>query len=63
MRETGQEHVFKGKWITTEEFANKEPRNVFHGYLEKGERIPADHLNRHILFRKEFFKFRIKLRR
>ena len=47
-------HKFIGKWITNEEFSSLEIRNVFHRQLEKVD-LPCDkHLDRHILFRKEF---------
>ena len=47
------EHHFRGKWITTEEFAELEVRNVFHRQLEYVN-LPCDeHRNRHILFRKK----------
>ena len=47
-------HQFLGKWITSEEFADLAPRNVFHRQLEP---LPLDcsaHRNRHVLFRKRF---------
>ncbi len=46
-------HEFKGKWITNEEFAFLEPRNVFHKQLEPIEFPCDEHRNRHILFRKK----------
>ena len=46
------EHEFQGCWITDAEFAQLEPRNVFHRQLEKVD-LPCDvHRNRHILFRR-----------
>ncbi len=49
-----QHHTFTGVWITDEEFAALEPRNVFHRQLEKVS-LPCDeHRNRHILFRRRF---------
>lgn len=48
------EYIFKGKWITDEEFFQLTPRNVFHRQLDKVD-LPCDeHRNRHILFRKKF---------
>lgn len=47
-------HVFKGKWITNEEFSQLKPRNVFHRQLEDVELSCDQHRNRHILFRKAF---------
>jgi len=49
-----QAHIFTGKWITDEEFAHLEPRNVFHRQLEPLSLPCTDHLDRHILFRKSF---------
>ena len=47
-----EKHIFSGQWITDEEFAGLEPRNVFHRQLEPVD-LPCDeHLNCHILFRK-----------
>lgn len=48
------EHIFKGKWITDEEFSRLKPRNVFHRQLENVELSCEKHRNRHILFRKAF---------
>ena len=49
-----KEHHFRGKWITDDEFAHLEPRNVFHKQLEPVD-LPCDeHRNRHILFRRSF---------
>ena len=48
------EHVFQGRWITTDEFAAIPPRNVFHRQLETAD-LPADpRQDRHILFRRKF---------
>jgi len=45
---------FIGKWITTAEFAELSPRNVFHRQLDKLD-LPCDeHRNRHILYRADF---------
>ena len=45
---------FVGKWITTAEFADLSPRNVFHRQLVKLD-LPCDeHRNRHILYRADF---------
>ena len=49
------DHTFLGKWITTDEFYELEPRNVFHRELDKVELPCDDHRNRHILFRKSFY--------
>jgi len=49
-----QAHTFLGSWITTEEFATLNPRNVFHRQLDKSVKFPEEHMNRHILFRKKF---------
>lgn len=46
------EHSFLGRWITTEEFYNLPPRNVFYRQLEPIEIPCEEHRNRHILFRK-----------
>lgn len=48
------EHIFKGKWITDEEFSQLKPRDVFHRQLENVELPCEKHRNRHILFRKAF---------
>ena len=49
------EHAFTGKWITTPEFAELRPRNVFHRQLEKAPEPPdTAHRDRHVLFRKSF---------
>lgn len=48
------EHIFKGVFITNDEFYNLKPRNVFHRHLERVD-LPCDeHRNRHVLFRKGF---------
>lgn len=47
-------HSFIGSWITTEEFADLKPRNVFHRQLDTSVNLPEEHTNRHILFRKKF---------
>ena len=46
-------HDFVGSWITTEEFAGLQPRNVFHRQLDTSVQLPEEHTNRHILFRKK----------
>lgn len=48
------EHIFRGKWITDEEFYRLPPRNVFHKQLDKITFDCSEHRNRHILFRKGF---------
>ncbi len=45
---------FAGKWITTQEFAQYEPINVFHRQLEPLELPEGLPRNRHILFRRRF---------
>lgn len=47
-------HIFKGKWITDNEFYNLEPRNIFHKQLDKIKFDCSEHRNRHVLFRKKF---------
>ncbi len=47
-------HQFKGKWITSAEFASLAPRNVFHRQLEPLALDCSAHRNRHVLFRKRF---------
>lgn len=49
-----QPHNFIGKWITTDEFFDLSPRNVFHRQAEPLELAPDEHQNRHVLFRKKF---------
>jgi len=48
------EHVFTGKWISDDTFAQLPPRNVFHRQLSPLPLDCNDHRNRHILFRKRF---------
>lgn len=53
-------HAFQGQWITSAEFANAEPVNVFHRQydFESGKRVLEKSKalqNRHTLFRGEFF--------
>lgn len=48
-------HIFKGRWITHEDFAHYEPKNVFHRQLDKIEIKSEAKKNSHILFRKKFF--------
>ena len=48
------EHLFRGRWITTDEFAAVPPRSVFHRQLEKTELPDDPRPDRHILFRKKF---------
>lgn len=47
-------HIFKGRWITDNEFADLKPRNVFHRQLTPIDLPPEEHLDRHILFRRRF---------
>lgn len=47
-------HCFKGEWITDGEFYCLEPRNVFGRELDRLEPDCTEHLDRHILFRKDF---------
>lgn len=54
MGETIKNHKFAGKWITDRDFAEREPRNVFHRQLEKISLPPDELSNSHILFRKRF---------
>lgn len=51
---TTAQHTFLGKWITSEEFCNLQPRNVFHRQLEPLPLDCSEHRNRHVLFRKSF---------
>lgn len=58
--EDAPKHAFQGQWITSAEFANAEPVNVFHRQydFESGERVLEKSKalqNRHTLFRGEFF--------
>ncbi len=48
--------VFKGKWITTAQFCNLSPQNVFHRQLDRSSLpvIDPELQNRHILFRRSF---------
>lgn len=48
------EYNFKGKWITSEEFAELKPINVYHRQMDKREIISEGRKNSHILFRKNF---------
>lgn len=48
------EHIFKGKWITDDEFCELKPRNVFHRQLEQLSLPCNEHRDRHILFRRKF---------
>lgn len=50
-----ENEAFVGKWITTEEFADKKPYNVFFRQLECPEYPENMPQNKHILFRKRFF--------
>lgn len=52
--ESMKEHKFVGKWITDGDFAEREPRNVFHRQLHKIDLPPDELSNSHILFRKRF---------
>ncbi|MGN0165055.1 MAG: family 78 glycoside hydrolase catalytic domain [Lachnospiraceae bacterium] len=47
-------HQFKGKWITSAEFCELKPVNVFHRQLEKIDISSKAPENSHILFRKQF---------
>ena len=49
------EHMFQGKWISNEIFANMRSRNVFHRQLDKVSLDCGEHRNQHILFRKAFY--------
>ena len=49
-----ENHIFKGKWITSKEFAALEPVNVFHRQLDKRKTESNGAQNSHILFRKTF---------
>lgn len=49
-----ENHIFKGKWITNDEFCDLEPLNVYHGELDTSFKAPAEHQNKHILFRRKF---------
>lgn len=49
-----EQHHFFGKWITTAEFSDLPPRNVFHRQLQPTALSADEHQNRHILFRKHF---------
>ena len=48
------QHVFKGKWITSDEFYNLKSINVFHRQLEKASINGIAPKNSHILFRSTF---------
>lgn len=48
-----ESHKFLGKWITTEEFEQLKPRNVFHRQLDTSVNLPEEHTNKHILFRRK----------
>ena len=47
-------HNFRGVWITSHEFEDLEPVNVFHRQLDKVEIKSVAPQNSHILFRKKF---------
>ena len=47
-------HRFKGKWITSAEFAELEKINVFHRYLDEVSVPKSEYRNCHILFRRRF---------
>jgi len=49
-----EKHQFTGSWITSKEFANLEPVDVFHRQLQPKEIVTQAPQNRHILFRKRF---------
>ncbi len=49
------EHIFKGKWITSREFAGLEEINVFHRYLDETKVKDSALQNRQILFRKKIW--------
>ena len=46
--------AFQGKWITTEEFFELPPRNVFFRQLTREKPDCSEHRDRHILFRRRF---------
>ena len=48
--------VFAGYWITTEEFCNLTPQNMFHRQLDRSSlpEVEPERQNRHILFRRKF---------
>ena len=46
---------FKGKWITSKDFAPLEPVNVFHRQLDKRPIVSRGKQNSHVLFRKKFY--------
>ena len=48
--------VFAGNWITTKEFFDQIPQNMFHRQLDRSSLPEAapELENRHILFRKKF---------
>ena len=48
------ERKFKGKWITSREFAELEPVNVFHRQLDKKAIVSHGRQNAHLLFRRRF---------
>ena len=50
-----ENHIFKGKWITSKEFASLSPVNVFHRQLDKKNIESIGEKNSHILFRKKFY--------
>ena len=54
MNTCNTQEILDGRWITTYEFENLKPVNVFHRQLEKIT-IPKEPIeNRHLLFRKKF---------
>ena len=49
-----ENYIFKGRWITTDEFATIRPLNVFHRQMESIELDPKLPVDSHVLFRKRF---------
>ena len=47
-------HDFTGKWITTGEFSDLAPRNVFFRQIGRQKLDCSEHRNRHILYRRSF---------
>lgn len=54
MNSAATKHEFRGKWITTEEFCNLKPVDVFHRQLKEKEIKSFAPKNSHILFRSTF---------
>ena len=49
-----EQHKFKGKWITSDEFCELNSVNVFHRQLEEVNTESVAPKNSHILFRNKF---------